>query len=191
MHDRNETTVRVWDPLVRISHWTLAASCILNLSLLREADDWHIRLGYLALSVVLVRLAWGFVGTEHARFSDFVRGPRTLLKYIRQMARRQTPRHLGHNPAGGAMIVLLITLVVVLGVTGWMMGTDMFWGEIWVETVHESAANVLMACILIHVSFAVIESVRHRENLILAMISGRKRRSDKTDIRHAPPADRG
>lgn len=183
--------VQVWDPLLRVLHWTLALACIANLSVLREADDLHEYVGYAAFAAVMIRLVWGLIGSPHARFGDFVPGPRRFFAYCSQLLRGKEPRYLGHNPAGAAMMMLLLMLVATCGMTGWMMGTDRFWGVEWVETLHEVAANVIIACVLLHVGGAVIESIRHRENLILSMITGRKRPATGNDVVHAPAARRG
>lgn len=180
--------VRVWDPLVRIFHWTVAGGVILNLTLLRHEENPHIYVGYAVATALLVRFGWGFLAHGHARFASFVPGPRRLFAYFGAMAKRREPRYLGHNPAGAAMIILLMALLAVIGTTGWMMGLDAFWGVPWVETVHEVAANLLIAAIALHVFGAIVESVRHRENLPLAMITGYKRGAEGTDIDHAPAA---
>jgi cytochrome b len=180
--------VRVWDPLVRIFHWTVAGGVILNLTLLRHEENPHIYVGYAVLAALLVRLGWGFLARGHARFASFVPGPRRLFAYFGAMTKRREPRYLGHNPAGAAMIILLMALLAVIGTTGWMMGLDAFWGVPWVETVHEVAANLLIGAVALHVIGAIVESVRHRENLPLAMITGYKRAAEGTDIDHAPAA---
>jgi cytochrome b len=111
-----------------------------------------------------------------------------LQAYCRAMLGRREPRYLGHNPAGAAMIVLLMVLLAMVGTTGWMMGLDAFWGVGWVETMHEVGANVLTGAVALHVIGAIVESVRHHENLPLAMITGYKRAAEETDIDNAPVA---
>jgi cytochrome b len=180
------TMVKVWDPLVRILHWTLALACIANLSVLRDADESHEYVGYAALAAVAIRILWGVIGSQHARFGDFIPGPRRLVSYCGELMRGREPRYLGHNPAGAVMMMLLVFLVAIVGLSGWMMGTDRFWGVEWVETLHEMAANLIFACAVLHVMGAVVESVRHRENLILSMITGRKRAPNGSDVIHAP-----
>lgn len=169
-----EATVPVWDPLVRILHWTLAAS-VLGAFLLEDARSVHRFLGYVALAVVGVRLVWGVMGPRYARFADFVPGPRTLFAFLGGMVRGREKRHLGHNPAGGAMIVVLLSMVTLLGVTGWMMGLDRYWGADWLETLHGTAGNVLIALVALHVGGVLWTGMRHGENLVIAMMTGRKR----------------
>jgi len=178
--------VRVWDPIVRIFHWTVAGGVIANLTFLREDEGPHIYVGYAVVAALVVRLGWGLIARGHARFASFVPGPRRLLAYFGAVAKHRAPRYVGHNPAGAAMIVLLLALLAVVGTTGWMMGLDAFWGVAWVETVHEVTANILTGAVALHVIGAIVESLHHRENLPLAMITGYKRAAEGTDIDHAP-----
>lgn len=181
--------VLVWDPLVRTLHWLMALGCLCNLSILSDAGDVHDWVGYVVLGGVIARLVWGFAGSQHARFSDFVPGPSQLLSYCRSLLRRQEPRYIGHNPAGAMMIVALICVVLICGITGWMMGLDQFWGETWVENIHEGSANLILALSVLHVGGATVESIRHRENLILSMVTGRKRAPAGSDVYHRPSRD--
>lgn len=167
--------VRVWDPLVRSTHWIVALGCLANLSILRHADDPHEWVGYAALAAVVIRIGWGLVAPGCANFRDFVPSPATLLSYLKLLLRGQEPRYLGHNPAGAAMMVTLMVLVIVCGVTGWMLGLDAFWGDSNVEGIHVAAANAILYLTIIHVAGALIESFRNRENLIKSMFTGYKR----------------
>ncbi|MDR6850314.1 cytochrome b/b6 domain-containing protein [Sphingomonas sp. BE137] len=180
--------VRVWDPIVRIFHWTVAGGVIANLTFLRHAEGPHIYVGYAVTAALIVRLVWGLIGRGHARFASFVPCPRRLVGYFAAMLGKREPRYVGHNPAGAAMIVLLLVLLATVGTTGWMMGLDAFWGVAWVETLHEITANVLIGAVALHVIGAIVESIRHRENLPLAMITGYKRSAKGTDIDNAPVA---
>lgn len=181
--------VKVWDPIVRLFHWTVALGCIANLTVLREVKSVHRYVGYAILSAIAIRLVWGLIGTRHARFSDFVPSPDRLLGYMQALVRRQEPRYVGHNPAGAVMMLTLIGLVTGCGATGWMMGLDAFWGARWVEMLHESTANMILVMAIFHVLAAIVESWRHRENLVLAMVTGTKRAPEGNDVCHAPAAD--
>lgn len=114
-------------------------------------------------------------GPMRARFSDFLRGPRTTLAYARAVLAASEPRFLGQNPPGGWMILRVLSTVAVAGVSGWLSTTDRFWGSQPVEAVHECAANLLLLLIALHVAGVIFASLRHRDNLVLAMITGRKR----------------
>ncbi len=168
-------TVKVWDPVVRIFHWALVASFVVAWL---SADDWermHEAAGYVAGGLIAIRLFWGLVGTRYARFSKFVRSPAVVLGYLKDMLRGREDRFVGHNPAGGAMIVMLILCMAGLCVTGWLYTTDAFWGVEWVEETHELLAHGLLLLIALHIAGVVFASVRHHENLVRAMITGRKR----------------
>jgi len=168
-------SVPVWDPFVRVFHWSQAA--LVAVAWL-TADDWkwlHERAGYAIAALLAVRVAWGFVGPRHARFSDFVRGPGEVLGYLRALARGREPRMLGHNPAGGAMIVALLALIAATSVTGWLQTTGAFWGSGPLASLHEALATAILVLVAGHVLGVVLESWRHRENLVGAMLTGRKR----------------
>jgi cytochrome b len=124
---------------------------------------------------VVVRIVWGFVGPAHARFAQFVPRPAVAVEYARAFVRGQEPRHLGHNPLGALMIVFLLILLLALCLFGWLQKTDTFFGIAWVEETHVVLADVLLIAVLIHVAGALTASVRHRENLVWAMVTGRKR----------------
>jgi cytochrome b len=168
-------TVKVWDPLVRVFHWSLAALFAAAFATGDKVEWLHVRIGYAILVLVALRLVWGFVGPRHARFASFVRGPRAVLAYLRDMMTLRAPRYLGHNPAGGAMIVALLALLSVTGLTGYLMTTDLFWGSKALEEVHEAFANVTIAAVILHVLGVLVASFEHRENLVWAMFTGRKR----------------
>ena len=168
-------TIRVWDPLVRLFHWSLVSSYLIAWLTADEWDQAHELAGYVVLGLLGFRIIWGLVGTRHARFSDFVRPPRVVLGYLRDMMRGRARRYIGHNPAGGAMIVALILAVGATSITGWMMTLDRFWGYEWVEELHEAAANLSLLLVGGHILGVVVSSWAHGENLVKAMITGRKR----------------
>jgi len=168
-------SVRVWDPLVRIGHWSLVAAVAVAWITGDEWQSTHEVAGYVAATVVALRILWGFAGSRHARFSDFVRGPAAVLAYARGMLRGRKQRYLGHNPAGGVMILALIATVMALGLTGWLATTDRFWGSEWLEESHEALANLLLVLIALHLGGVLLGSIRDGENLVRAMITGRKR----------------
>ncbi len=170
-----QVTLKVWDPLVRIGHWALVASVVLAW-LTQEGN--HLRheiLGYAALAIVAVRVLWGFVGTHHARFSQFIRSPTVTLRYAKQVLAAREPRHIGHNPLGGWMIVLLLINVILVSLSGWLFTTDAYWGVEWVENLHAALSNTLLGLIAQHVGGVALASLRHHENLVAAMLHGRKR----------------
>lgn len=168
-------TIRVWDPFVRTGHWLLAASVVAGWLTREGWGRWHEWIGYAALFLVAARIAWGLWGPGHARFAAFVRSPVTTWRYAREMLRAREPRHVGHNPLGGYMILALLLFVVLVGATGWLYTTDRYWGVQWVETLHEVLANTLLGLAGLHVAGVLLASFRHRENLVGSMFTGRKR----------------
>jgi cytochrome b len=174
--------VRVWDILVRLFHWSLATSLIVAWLTRHSSDDIHHLAGYAAVGLVALRVVWGVVGTYYARFNQFVHSPRTVLGYLRDIATGHEARYIGHNPAGGAMILALLVVVSCTALTGWMTTTDQFWGVEWVSKTHERLADGLLILVLAHIAGVVFASVRHRENLLRAMLTGRKRSPDAGDV---------
>ena len=163
---------------------------ILNYTVLEDGRAAHRYVGYAVASVVAVRIVWGFVGRSYARFSTFVVSPRVFISHVTDMIRRRERRYVGHNPAGGWMIVTLLGVLSLLCMTGWMQTLDAFWGAEWLQEIHEILANCLVLMAAVHVVAVLVESVRHRENLILAMFTGRKRPAAGDDIDHAHVARR-
>ena len=166
-------TVRVWDVGVRLFHWSLVAM-VTSAYVFDSPRSLHRGLGYTVIALISFRLIWGFVGTKHARFSDFVPSPRRLLGYLLDIAKGREARHLGHNPAGGAMILALLTTLAAIGTTGYMMGMKAYFGVSWVENLHKSLVDGLVVLVVLHLAGVLIASLRHRENLVLSMITGQK-----------------
>ncbi len=115
-----ERSVRVWDPWVRISHWLVAAGFLAAYLSAEEVMPLHVWAGYLVATLVLLRVAWGLVGTRHARFADFVPSPARLAGYVRDIGRGRERRYLGHNPLGGVMALALLLALATTTTTGMM-----------------------------------------------------------------------
>ncbi|MFZ1641779.1 MAG: cytochrome b/b6 domain-containing protein [Candidatus Contendobacter sp.] len=199
MTERTANEITVWDRPVRLFHWTLViAFTLAYFSQEGPFEDlldgkWlqiiHVWAGYTIAGLLLFRLFWGFMGSRHARFSDFVRGPRETLLYLRDVLTLRAPRHLGHNPAGGAMIiVLLLSLAITVGAGLALYGADKGLGPLagllvdssddaihFIEEIHEFFANFTVILVIGHLIGVIWESLLHRENLAHAMITGRKR----------------
>lgn len=221
--------VVVWGPGIRIAHWLLVAA--FTTAYVTEGAESvrtpHVWAGYTALAIVAWRIVWGFVGPRHARFRNFIRGPRAVLQYLTGLVRGSAPHTLGHNPAGGAMVVALLTCLLATTVTGLMVyaledgrgplapviarapataanatgGSDAARSPHPVEAdgdespgvaetdtgaapeaeesglteLHERFANLTLVLVLLHVAGVAASSRAHRENLVRAMITGRKR----------------
>ncbi|MEQ8390187.1 MAG: cytochrome b/b6 domain-containing protein [Thalassospira sp.] len=174
--------VKVWDPFVRLFHWGLAASFAIAWVTADEWDSLHHWAGYAAAALIGLRLVWGLIGTRYARFTQFIKRPSETKQYLGDILQGRERRYVGHNPAGAAMIVALLLAMSGCALTGWMYTTDAFWGVDWVEETHEFLANGLLALVLLHIAGVILASLRHHENLIRAMITGRKRRPTLDDI---------
>ena len=167
---------RVWDPFVRLFHWSLVACVVLNLWVVEDGETVHEWLGYTASALVGLRVLWGLVGTRHARFTDFWPTPARLRRHVAALWRGTPERHDGHNPLGALMVLSLMALVLLLGLTGWLQTTDALWGEEWLEEVHEALANGLMLLAGVHAVAALAMGRIERTRLVKAMVTGRKER---------------
>ena len=173
---------RVWDPVVRLFHWGLVASFAVAWLTTKASEAIHTWAGFAAAGLIGLRLIWGVMGTRYAVFSQFVRGPRTVLGYLRDIVSGREARHVGHNPAGGAMVLALLAGLIVTGLSGWMQTTDTWFGIAWVETVHSLAAHGVVALVMMHLAGVALASLRHNENLVWAMITGHKRSAAPDDV---------
>lgn len=182
MTEMRPSDVRVWDPLVRAFHWCLVLAFAIAWASGDEWDALHETTGYVILGLLGIRVAWGLIGTRYARFTQFVRGPATVKDYLGQMVIGREQRFIGHNPAGGAMVVTLILAMAATGLTGWMTTLDAFWGYKWVEHIHEFLANGMLVLVAVHVAGVLFASIRHHENLVGAMLTGRKRAPTPGDV---------
>lgn len=196
------STVKVWDIAVRIFHWSLVAGFFLSWAT-AEAEDIHVILGYIVLGLISFRLLWGFIGTRHARFSDFLYSPRAAIDYLKSLAEGSPKHYLGHNPAGSYMIYALLFCLFALSFTGLKLlaieeGEGPFAAtpaieivatahasddehevdeqaeEFW-EEIHETLTHLTFVLILLHVAGVIVGSKADGENLVKAMITGRKR----------------
>ncbi|MEZ5900036.1 MAG: cytochrome b/b6 domain-containing protein [Hyphomicrobiaceae bacterium] len=166
-----KSTAEVWDPFLRVFHWGLVVSFAVTYFTGDEAREAHVVTGWAVLVLILFRVFWGFVGPTHARFAVFVKPPAATYAYLRQVARGAEPRHLGHNPAGGAMVVILLLITAGTGVVGVLLTTDAYWGSEAVDTLHSLFAHVTAACVAIHIAGVLFTSVRTRENLVWSMVT--------------------
>lgn len=176
------SAVKVWDRPVRLLHWVLAVSCVAAWITSEVMLRWHEPIGYAALALVAARIAWGFAGGRYARFSQFVRAPRSTWEYAVAVTRGTATRYVGHNPLGGWMALALWTCVATLGVSGWLYTTDMFWGTGWLDLTHQALAWLLVALVALHLAGVVHTSRKQGERLVAAMLDGRKPPAGPGDI---------
>ena len=174
--------VLVWDPLVRLIHWSLALAILLNGTVIEDESQTHEWIGYFALGLVALRLVWALVGPKHARFSAFPPSPARALRHLRAMLSGDRTIHLSHNPLGALMVYNIWLSVIAIGVTGYMMTTLTFFGVDWVEEVHEAVFAWLILSVGLHVGGVVFDSMRSGVNLVRAMVNGRKTIPDGSKV---------
>ena len=116
----NLQTVKVWDPFVRFFHWTLVFCIIGQFITAEDFQNVHVILGYVIIGLVLSRILWGFIGTKYARFNDFLYRPSTTIRYLKSLFNGRPEHYIGHNPAGGLMIIVLLLSLLVTTFTGLM-----------------------------------------------------------------------
>ena len=182
-------TIKVWDLLIRIFHWSLVG--FFTLAYLTEGEDeWmtiHSYAGYSILILLVFRLLWGVMGTHNARFSNFITRPKEVLVYLKGLITGKAKDYIGHNPAGAMMIVALIASIAITGFSGMALyatdghgplATSFFatWPEGAIKEVHEFFANFTVFLVVIHVGGVIVSSLLHKENLVRAMVTGRKQR---------------
>jgi cytochrome b len=167
--------IPIWDLPTRVFHWSLAASFIVAY-LSGESERWalvHVTCGYTLLGLIVFRLIWGLAGTRHARFAEFVAGPRSVARHVADMIKGHPTRYVGHNPVGALSILALLLLGLVSALSGWMAYDDV--GGEWLEELHGSASSVMLAMVFAHIAGVLMSSRQHRENLIRSMLDGRKK----------------
>jgi len=179
--------ILVWDWPVRIGHWLLAAAfCIAWLTAESESGRLlHVGAGAMVLAIVSYRLLWGFIGSTHARFRSFIRGPESLMNYLDGLLQLKPQAHTGHNPAGGWAIVALLALGLLTSLSGWLMYEDIQANRL--EDAHEILASILLGIVFVHLAGVVVSSLLHRENLPRAMLTGRKEGTGEEAIASTHP----
>lgn len=171
----------VWDPLVRLIHWSVALLVLANATFVDDDSKLHEIVGYAAVGLVALRLVWGLIGTRHARFSDFPPNPRAALRHLAGHLTGRHSHYAGHNPAGALMAYNLWATLVGLGVTGYMMGTVQFFGYEWVEELHEALFGWLIASLVLHLGGVALDTLLTRVPLVPAMIHGKKPAPERGD----------
>lgn len=174
MQPATPTPQRVWDPFIRLFHWALVACVLLNQFALEGGETPHRWAGYAAAALVLARVVWGFVGSRHARFADFFPTPARLRAHLLGLWRREPPHHAGHNPLGALMMLALLAGVLALGATGWLQGTDAWFGDERLQDLHALLADSLLWAAGLHAAAAIVMGRIERVHLVRAMVTGIK-----------------
>ncbi len=182
--------IKVWDLPVRLFHWTLVLAFVLAFASEDELMGLHVVAGYTVIGLLAFRLVWGLIGSRHARFSDFVRRPSVVTAYLKDVVAFRAKRYLGHNPAGGAMVIALMLSLLLTTVTGLatygaeemagplaetMRNLPHASGKVF-EEIHEFFANFTLLLVVLHLAGVVVASLQHGENLPRSMVNGMKER---------------
>ncbi|MFK5998155.1 MAG: cytochrome b/b6 domain-containing protein [Rhodobacterales bacterium] len=167
-------TVKVWDLFVRVFHWSLVIGFTLDALLLDEESLLHQQVGYFILALIGARIIWGLIGSKYARFSSFKPSIPAAIGQLSDMANRRVNSRLGHSPLGALMIYNLLGSIALIGVTGWMMTTTMFWESGTIKDLHEGLVSWAGISIGVHIAAVIFESRRSHVNLAKAMVTGYK-----------------
>lgn len=166
--------IAVWDPLVRVFHWSLVLAFGANALIIDDDSKLHEWVGYTVVGLVLVRILWGFVGRGYARFATFKPSLSASRDQLTDIATHRVLIHIGHTPLGALMIYNLLLSLLLVGLSGHLMTTDMFWGQEWPEELHELAVTWTEMSVVLHVLAVIYESRRTGVNLPRAMVRGYK-----------------
>lgn len=177
--------IRVWDLPTRLFHWMLALCIVLGVIFVKiggNAMQWHAYCGYIALALVLFRIIWGFAGSWHARFANFVPSPKRLIAYLKG----GTAEGLGHNPLGALSVIALLLAVLLQASTGLFADDDIFFqGPLakyvsnatvaFLTSVHRFNQYIIMALVALHIGAIIFYQIYKKESLIGPMITGDKK----------------
>ncbi len=180
---------KIWDIFIRIFHWSLLS--LFTIAYLTE-DNFltvHVYAGYTIIALIILRIIWGFIGSQHARFADFIARPNEIIAYIKDVIHLRAKHYLGHNPAGGAMVIALLfslSMTLLFGLLTY--GTAEFSGPLAslaysvsnstansFKEVHEFFANFTLFLAFLHVAGVAIASFQHKENLVKSMVKKKKK----------------
>ncbi|CAM3756619.1 cytochrome b/b6 domain-containing protein [Polynucleobacter antarcticus] len=170
----NKQSILVWDAPTRVFHWLLVI-CFSGAWLTSESERLqmiHYAFGYSACALVLFRIVWGVIGTRYARFSQFIKGPKDMIGHLKVLLSGHQHDTPGHNPVGGMVMVGLMFLILLIGLTGYLSVKE-FLGD-FMSGAHEAISSLALAFVIIHVVAAVMMSLLQKENLVRAMVSGKK-----------------
>lgn len=178
--------IKVWDPLVRVFHWSLALFFIIAYLTEDDFEQVHFYMGYAVTALIAFRLIWGVIGPKYSRFSNFVKKRSEIVSYLKSLLSGTARHYIGHNPAGGLMVVALLSMLALTTVSGMaLLATDgggpfadtfvASFNEDFIEEIHELFANGTLLLVFLHLFGVAVSSLLHRENLVRAMITGVKK----------------
>ncbi len=188
MDKRKRQRIRVWDPLVRIFHWSLAICFLVAYVVEDDRLNLHVLAGSIIFGLIIFRLVWGIMGTEHSRFADFICSFKQIKQHLLDLVSLRPACHIGHTPIGGVMIILLLLGLLLLTLSGvilyaqegahlpfaGLMAVDLD-TALFIENLHGWIANMLALLVLFHIAGVLLESLLQKQNLVRAMITGYKK----------------
>lgn len=163
----------VWDPCIRVFHWSLVSAFVVSQVTAEWLDSVHEYSGYVIFGLIMARLIWSVIGPKTARLSRDWVSPNAIFKHLKEVVAGRQSAHVGHNPAGGAMILVLLGSLMITAVSGYLGQTNAFWGSEWLEDIHKAFGEGLLVLVGIHVAAVLLMSLIEKKNLIRAMITGR------------------
>ena len=175
----------VWDPIVRLFHWSLLVAYAVAYFTQEQNYELHLQAGYFILALIAVRFVWGFIGTQYAKFKNFLYRPTTIWYYVKSLFNKQPQYYRGHNPAAGLMVFLLLICLLTICISGIALDaaenrsgpfadTQLFLYTDYIITLHIVSTYISIGLIALHVPGVLISSLLHKENLVRAMITGKK-----------------
>lgn len=187
--DGRAAMVRVWDLPTRLFHWALVVLVALQFATAEFhwlSMQWHYRFGYAALALLLFRVAWGLLGSQTSRFSDFVRGPRVVWRYMKTLVAGRVEPALGHNALGGWSVLAMLGLLLAQTISGLFasdgIDSDGPFADAasdatvkWMTRLHHLGETALLLLIALHIVAVLLHWLLHHDNLLVPMLSGRKR----------------
>lgn len=183
--------VQVWDLATRLFHWLLVLFVVVCF-LTGEDEGFvfavHAYAGYVVFVLLVFRVGWGIIGSQHSRFSDFVYPWSTVRRYVISFLRFKPEHYVGHNPLGGWMIILMLVVLLITAISGVLMVTK---GAGWLEGIHETLGELMQIFVLIHIAGVLIDRLLTGEKIIEAMFTGRKELADGADISEGKMAGMG
>ncbi len=165
--------VILWSPLTRIIHWAIALPVLLNF-FLEGGDSIHKVLGYIALAGLVVRIIWGLVSQDKAHVKFFLIKTSDIKDHLLSMAQNKVKDYPGHNPLASVTYIIIWILVGLLGISGYMRGLDAFWGEEWLENLHESFSNILVVLVFCHLAGIIWDGIKYKRKTWKGMITGKR-----------------
>ncbi len=183
-------SISVWDIPVRLFHWSLATSILflfVTAQIGGNAMEWHKKIGFFVIGLIAFRVVWGFVGSYHARFKNFVRAPATVIAYAKKLFKKDGSHYLGHNPMGGLSVLALLAVVGFQTLTGLFSNDDIMLEGPYASLVskafsdqmtklHHLNSDLILVLIGLHLSAIAFYAVFKKEQLVEAMLTGKKER---------------